>query len=443
MPLVFVHGVNNRRGDTAAEREVFDNHMAFLRDQFAAIPFADRVTASDGLKAFTPYWGDAGVHFARNLACIPKDDIEALTVGQPEAVPLLEATAAYLDAETLRQPNVLEAPLLTLARTRDLPAAVDLLFAGATYAPVPEILLSGQELADAQKEAASLAGAAERYAAANPKPAWLAAINDDEAFVNRLVKEVRTPAAPPPGTPATAPTTVQTLGWGDDAKRWLVNAVNGVRDSVNRVANATSDAVSGAATQGARKGFLLFSRSIRPRASAFLGRFMGDVFTYLDNRKPILDIVLADIDHAVAAMRPGDNELYLVGHSFGGIILYDILTSVRPNLKCALYVTVGSQVALFAEMSRLMDKQKIAAQLAVSVTSLVARPKAADRWINILDPTDYVGFGTKGVYSGVLDFEFETDALPIVSHGAYFDTPRFFGQLRKRVAEAFANGTGP
>jgi hypothetical protein len=131
MPLVFVHGVNNRRGDMPEEQQVFDNATALLSQQFTKTAFAQRVAAPDGLAVFTPYWGDLGVTFARNLACLPQSGFGAPAVGQPpELTRLTEATASSLDAETLRQPGVQNAPLLTLARTRSLGAAVDLLFAG-------------------------------------------------------------------------------------------------------------------------------------------------------------------------------------------------------------------------------------------------------------------------------------------------------------------------
>src|SRR5207253_7347207 len=98
--------------------------------------------------------------------------------------------------------------------------------------------------------------------------------------------------------------------------------------------------------------------------------------------------------------RDGDGELYLVGHSFGGIILYDILTKHRPNLKCDLYLTVGSQVALFAEIGRLEDKDAISQAFAVGPNALAPRPETAERWINAFDSTDFVGFGTKDVFAG-------------------------------------------
>jgi hypothetical protein len=98
-------------------------------------------------------------------------------------------------------------------------------------------------------------------------------------------------------------------------------------------------------------------------------------------------------------------------------------------------------VGLFAEIDRLADKGNINAAFNVNAGSVVPRPKRAKRWLNIFDSTDFLGFGTRGVFSGVRDFRFETDALPIVSHSAYFDTPRFFARLRERVREAFESGT--
>lgn len=53
MPLVFVHGVNNRRGDTPEEQAVFDNRTALIREQFRNVAFASRVKAQDGLAVFT------------------------------------------------------------------------------------------------------------------------------------------------------------------------------------------------------------------------------------------------------------------------------------------------------------------------------------------------------------------------------------------------------
>ena len=390
-----------------------------------------------------PTRADLGVTFARNLASLPQSGVQALAIGQPENAPLFAATAANLDAEALKEDGLREAPLLTFARSRTLAAAVDLLFAGAANAPLPAILFDEAGLRAVLPEAARFADAAQRYAAANSHPAWLAGLADDEAFLDQLVAQVAAFAALPPGTPglAVAGGTVQALGLGDSLKSWLGNAAVAVRDAVSNLASAAAGAVVGTAKEGVREGFLTFPGLVRPAASALIGRFFGDVFTYMENRQLILDRVLADIDLAVQAKRPGDSELYLVAHSFGGIILYDILTRFRPHLECDLYVTVGSQVALFAEIGRLADKEPIAAAFAAGPKAVVPRPATVRRWLNVFDSTDFIGFGTRGVFAGARDYRFETDALPIVSHGAYFDTPRFFARLRERVREAFANGT--
>jgi len=438
MPLVFVHGVANRRGETAEEQQVFDNRMMLIGEQFRNAAFAERVSATDGLRVFTPYWGDLGVKFARNLACLPQSDIQALSASQPQEAPLLEATAAILDADILQQAGVETAPLLTLARRRSLGAAVDLLFAGAATAPLPGILFDEATIKETMPEVAQFAEVTERYAAANPQPEWLKSVADDDAFLDRLIEEVTTfKSAGAPATGHAPSAEIQVLGIGDELKSFLGNAVGAVR----KVVGAVTGVVTDVATKGAREGFIAVSGQVRPAASAFVGRFVGDVFTYMEHRQPIIDLVLADIEEAVAAKREGDKELYLVGHSFGGIILYDILTHFRPDLDCALYITVGSQVGLFAEIGRLADKKNIDAAFNVNAESVVPRPKKAERWLNIFDSTDFVGFGTRGVFSGVKDFRFETDALPLVSHSAYFDTPRFFARLRERVREAFESGT--
>lgn len=446
MPLVFVHGVNTRRGTTPEEQDVFDNRVKLLGEQFRHVVFADRVTAANGLAVFSPYWGNLGVTFARNLASLPQAAVQALAVGQPEAAPLLEAVSANLDAELLQQPGIGQAPLLTMARTRTLASAVDMLFAGAANAPLPPMLFDTEQVDRTLPEVAHFAAAAERYAAANPHPAWLAGVTDDETLLNQLVAEVAAFEASmgtgsAGGPVADSPPAIQALGFGDGLKAWLDNGVTAVRGGVNRVVDNTTGAVGGLATQGVREGYLWFSGYVRPFASEMVGRFAGDVFTYLENRQPIVDLVLADIDRALAARRAGDEEIYLVGHSFGGIILYDILTRFRPTLPCDLYVTVGSQVALFAEMGRLADKETISAAFGAGDAAVIPRPKAAKRWINIFDPTDPFGFGTRGVYGGAHDFQFETDALPIVSHAAYFSTPRFYARLKERVREAFQHGT--
>lgn len=435
MPLVFVHGVNNRRGDALATQAVFDNRFEALRQQFRVSSMGDRVTAESGLEVFMPYWGDLGAKFARGLASLPQSGIQKLAVGDSEVTPLLEVTAGCLDAALLEEKSISEQPFITIARSRSLGAAIDLLFAATAAAPVHPMLLHGTALKIALEKTALFARRAEVYAGSNPKPAWLGEVADDEAFLDRLLQEI-------PGGEIPIETQRQTLGFGNDVKKLLQNGASSVRYPTSRIVQSLRSAVPLTATDVARRSFQWLSGFTRPTISAFMGRFMGDIFTYLDNRGPIIDLVLADIDKAVAAKRPGDDELLLVGHSFGGVILYDILSYFRPELACDLFVTVGSQVALFAELNQLAAKENIASSFATSMKSVVQRPSNIARWINIFDRTDIIGFGTQGVFAGTWDFEFETDTFPLLSHASYFASVRFHARLRARVAQSFANPSG-
>jgi hypothetical protein len=434
MPLVFVHGVNTRKGASESETRAFAAYERLLKEQFA-VAFADRVSAADGLKAFTPYWGDLGVKFARNLACLPQSGVQALAVGQLALADLVASTAAKLDANIIKLPGLRTGPLTAVAKARSLSAAVDMLFAGSANVQQPAAL--AKRMSDALPDVARFAATAEQYAAANPQPAWLANTQDDTAFVDQLYKAVTAHAAANTATlPAGTAPKVQSLGVGSDVLTWLKQGATAVKTAATIVVNNVKSAAVGAATDATRSAFLELSGYVRPGASALAGRFFGDVFKYLENRNEITDRVLTMVREADKARRTGDEELYLIGHSFGGIVLYDILTASEPTLKCDLYVTVGSQVALFAEMGRLAAPAGVAAAFAQNQAA--PRPTAAARWLNIYDLTDFFGFGTRGVFDGVKDYEFETDALPLVSHGAYFDTPRFFARLRERVNEAFA-----
>jgi hypothetical protein len=438
MPLVFVHGVNVRRGASEEEHRVFDKAAELLRHQFREASLNERVTASDGLRVYMPYWGDSGVVFRRNLACLPDEGVQALAAAAPEWGPLFQTAGASLDAATLTEEEANS--LLSAARHRSLEAAVDLLIASTATSPLAETILDRDAINELLPDVARFARDAQLYAAVNASPLWLQKVRDDEEFVDALLSAVINSATGRAAQDALSPS-VQTLGIGSGIRSLFQNTVLRLREAVSRVRTAATGALHGAAVDSTRAAYMVLSRQLRPSASAFIGRFFGDVFTYMENRQPILDLVLYDIDAAVAARRSGDDELILIGHSFGGIILYDALTQFRPDLYCDLFVTVGSQVALFAEMGRLADKARIDAALSASVSSKIPRPGNVARWINVFDLTDLVGFGTRRVFSGVVDFEYETDAFPLLSHVAYFDTPRFHARLRERAREAFAKGT--
>jgi pimeloyl-ACP methyl ester carboxylesterase len=128
-----------------------------------------------------------------------------------------------------------------------------------------------------------------------------------------------------------------------------------------------------------------------------------------------------------------DAKLVIVGHSLGGVISYDILTHFDPTLEVDLFVTVGSQVALFEEMTLYKESRPDLPQNPPA--DRLARPANIKRWLNVLDANDIFSFRTEGVFDGVQDFKYETGFGLMEAHGGYFRRPSFYRRLGERLAQ--------
>ena len=96
MPLVFVHGVNVRRGESQEEREAWDQMERARNAAFCSTAFADQLPSGAAMHFENPYWGDLASKFAWELSCIPTGQIESFG---PQAVPKLwSGVLAYGDA---------------------------------------------------------------------------------------------------------------------------------------------------------------------------------------------------------------------------------------------------------------------------------------------------------------------------------------------------------
>jgi hypothetical protein len=136
-------------------------------------------------------------------------------------------------------------------------------------------------------------------------------------------------------------------------------------------------------------------------------------------------------------MHPGDPHLIVIGHSMGGNIMYDILShflpQLHPDTNVDLFVTVGSQVALFEEL-----KLFAASDRSIPVNpqlDRVAKPSLVDRWLNVFDLNDVFAFTTEGVFGGTRDFHYSTGKGLLKAHSAYFILPSF----HRRLAEQLRN----
>jgi hypothetical protein len=118
-----------------------------------------------------------------------------------------------------------------------------------------------------------------------------------------------------------------------------------LKEAVSRLGSAPTDAATSLLVGLGRK-------SVHEKAT----RFLGDIFCLFERaryrRCSWGHKRRSERTHtANAARKPGDDKLIVIGHSLGGVIVYDILTYFKPDLKVDVFASVGSQVAVFEEMT--------------------------------------------------------------------------------------------
>jgi hypothetical protein len=369
--VVFVHGVATRGGLE------YEDHKK-KRDTLlkAALFRQDEATIR------SPMWGDLMPALAFKGASFEKDKVKALSLGggMAAAVPAADATATSV--------------LSRLAGASPA-AAVDLLFAERIAISEAE----GAPLSDADVKA--FVAAVDMLDPGAPgDSASLAKAEDDDAFVRQLRELSGRPAG---------------LGLTDT----LIDAAKSVAD---RVRNVVSDGA-----------YDLIVEPLNPLVAMFL----GDVFRYLkagDLRTTIRAKVCADLIGAWEA-RKANEKLVLIGHSLGGVILYDMLSEPKAaglpdGFKADALVTVGSQPGFFQELG-LFDHTP-APKAGVGIKG----PAAAGFWINTFDPIDPFGFRISPMFSVPDDYSFDSVTGLISAHTTYFARPQFYARLRRRLIEA-------
>jgi hypothetical protein len=397
VPIVFVHGVNNRKEDSDYASGV-DTKRAYFQSLLASgIGLTAKLVAVE-----FPYWGGYGVTFRWNQASLPSESDAVVALGKNKVA---AAEELWL-GEARYQAGMSEVNFGEMSRNGRFLAAIDLIWDTASVVGSADT----QSIIDHYE--ASL-----RYAQANPVPGWAmqAPPLTNAQFADRLLQESK------PYLPHGAVSNgVVALGIGD----WF----RSLKESVSRLADAPADAASSVLTSLGRK-------SMHDKAS----RFLGDIFVYLtkrDDTRP--DSLLADLLEklraAHASRRPGDDQLVVVGHSLGGLLAYDVLTSYAPEIHVDHFVTVGSQVALFEEMT--LCKASRQGVPAHPPTDRLARPANIGRWINVYDTNDVFSFRAEGVFSEVTDYKFDTGYGMLQAHSGYFERPSFYKRLAARIVGA-------
>ena len=405
MPIVFVHGVNNREGPeydagVLAQRQFFQTYLGGVKIGGKSLPAVPAVTF--------PYWGGLGTTFAWDMASLPTDEMQSLGGA---ADPTTSTVAAHLLDALGKLPT--DEPLTALAK-KSFPLAVDALTRMALAAAE-----KGKE-AEVAAFVVKASAYAEPFATSKTNPEWVATVDSDSEFINELLERIE--AAPADGR-------VQSLG----------SITSWVGDTLKAGGQKVKDAVTGmAGTALDRAGDFASTKFLawkRDSLNATLGRFFGDVFHYFNGRGtmgnpgPIPLTVLAAIDAAKAAAP--DEPLVIIGHSMGGVICMDLIGHYRPQLEVDLFVSVGSQVAHFEEIKlyHLSDKAVTAASGGKAKT-----PANVRRWINIFDPVDIFSYAASRVFDRVdVDGSYDTKTYVIKAHTAYFEQADFYKRLRKRI----------
>ena len=305
-----------------------------------------------------------------------------------------------------------------------------------------EIGLSAMAQGDAaQAVDLAIAGVLEQAildAAAAGEPELAAGKNIDLAKAAAGYIEANAPGDQPAG--------VDALAGGDDAAFALaleqqlqqmpgVQAYGGIGDTIADGLKA----IGGWFGNGASDLLLRAKRRDLSKGVAF---FLGDIFIYLRQRevagptgvedrlfKPILDDLIAAFK-----ARQDPEPFVVVGHSLGGVLLYDILTdpacltrlaAEAPGFKIDLLATVGSQPGFFADLKLYRNKPVAGGKL--------ARPASVAVWYNVFDYTDVFSFLAAPAFDGVTDFGYDTAVDVLAAHTAYFKRPSFYQRLRKRL----------
>lgn len=397
MPIVFVHGVSTRNDP---ENDKYEKRVNARDRSIRGLLMSDDPDHPYTGLIENPYWGKYGAKFAFNMASLPEPG-GGVTLGP-------EALVEDLSVGGIEHPEYLLARIARQSLLEAVDLALVLAMETAPDSGDPELFRLARIWVD---WASSLDGDP-------PKADWAKDNMTNDAFLAELTRHADAWSGARPAS--------VTLGGG------IGSALNKVATGARRLVGDLRNVVSRAALRVARD-------SLHDKVALFV----GDVFEYLHKRGdatapgPIVIEVLEAID-AAANQRSADDPLILIGHSLGGVILYDILThfivEMRPDWEADALVTVGSQVGLFEEMKRFHVS---APETGIKNNRTIkASAPAAKVWINIYDDVDVFSFQAEPIFDKVEDFRFSSRTGVLSAHSAYFLRPTLYRRLRHHLIEA-------
>jgi len=163
--------------------------------------------------------------------------------------------------------------------------------------------------------------------------------------------------------------------------------------------------------------------------------YVGDVMMYLARAAALRQFVHNTVTQA-CRLRPAE-PLVIIAHSLGGVIAYDYAADPafidRPPID--LLVTIGSQVALFAEYGLFQGSTSPAESGPLAHRPVYKAPRLRGRWLNFYDPADFLSFPIGRVFPGAAESDQVcTSGKPFpASHSAYWDN----NQLYEAIAAVY------
>jgi hypothetical protein len=409
MTIIYVHGVKVRSPEHG--RQLRKSFVRWLRP---------KLSVNGAEPGYEPvYWGDLAARFRWDLASRPKTAL--LGMGGADEFAGLGSLRVAGDTSPLDRRSaaeVIDSPVLG-ASVQEAEAPIPALasiprerrgdFLADLYL-VCRPTRSGEDPVAEDPVIAGLAEAADQVA--NEWDALVAQETNDAARAQRLVFAVDA-----------ALKDDKTIAMGAFAD-WMINAGERLR----RAAVWPGDAIS-----------TVFAE-LRPTLNEFVAYFVGDVFTYLNergDRKAPGEIprrMLAALRLAQNRKAATGEKIVIVSHSMGGQLVYDALTyfitdsdRTLANLEVDHWFTCGSQVSLFAEMRLFLGQDE------VPTGAKLPLPARVRSWTNYYDLNDVVGFVMEPVYQGVKDLPYDTGYGLAFAHTGFLARPSFFQALAQRL----------
>jgi hypothetical protein len=445
MPLVFIHGVNTRNFDAdyfrsvAARKTMFEQLVVpSLRAKYPKFQVADDI-----------YWGDLGVDFSWSLRSIPEmEKAEQSQGASPEASENLDL-AMLLAAPQPDEPEQrmgADRPLVEAAQ-RDPAGLVRSIFAPESDIFVPTTVdKPSKELTQKDKISAEAQGqhlrflliAVERFATKAAKDPALIQAATDQAVLKKIqdgVDNEYQDLVRPWVDDQAGHAEEQAQGALSDGFAWVGRHLGDLIAKTRTIAKSAAAQAGSMVSSAERAASLTVMKSYRDSITRKGLRFIGDVFVYLQHGRTGNENIYARVKTkllALAASAPEGEPFIVVTHSFGSEILYDLLTTgALDDLSIHLWVTVGAQTSLFAEMKLYSGMPENIPQ--DTSKFILGKPANVVTWINIYDKADALSYLHKPVFGDVEDIPIEAQGNLKNAHGHYFVTPVFYDLIAKEL----------